>query len=278
MKTKQLLPVLVVMILAASLPAQIYVSVNKGIHYTQTDVGTVSPNNPTPYSVNADISGPGLSTLVPVGPNRVTPSTAVPYGLTYDPDRSGWNYNSGAMTLSSLDSTYPNGNWTLEAGGNTWGPLSLIGDLYPNAPEATFSAGTWTSGVLYLTAAEAAAGFTVTTNNFTANFSSGSSYVGLFLDNLSAENFPTFTAPSVMLNVPGGALGAGTHYLSMDFNRLTAMDNSVSGYVAVVGYNANTNLTIQVEAIPEPSTYAAIVGVITLAGVMIHRRRKMQQG
>lgn len=278
MKTKQSLLVLVAMIMAAPLPAQIYVSVNKGTHYTQTDVGTVSLNNPTPYSVNADISGPGLSTLIPSGPNQVTPSTAVTYGLTYDPGRSGWNYNSGAMTLSSLDSTYPNGNWTLEAGGNTWGPLSLTGDLYPNAPIATFSAGTWTGGVLYLTAAEAAAGFTVTTNTFTTNYSSGYSFAGVFLDNLSADNAPTFTASSVMLNVPGGALGAGTHYLSMDFNRLTAVDNAVSGYVAVVGYNANTNLTIQVEAIPEPSTYAAIIGVLALAGVVIRRRRKLQQG
>jgi hypothetical protein len=77
-----------------------------------------------------------------------------------------------------------------------------------------------------------------------------------------------------MLNVPGGALGAGAHYLSMDFNRLLAQDNSVGGYVALIGYNANTNLTIQVEAIPEPSTYAAIYGALALAGVMLLRHRR----
>jgi hypothetical protein len=273
MKSRQLLPVLAAMFMATSLPAQIYVSVNKGIHYTQTGASTVNPNNPTPYSVNADISGSGLSALIPTGPNQVTPSTSVPYSLAYDSGREGWNYGSGAMSLASLQSTYPNGGWTLEAGGNTWN-LSLTGDLYPNAPVATFSAGTWSGSILYLTAAEAAAGFTVTTSAFTTNYSAGNSYVGLFLENLSAENFPTFTAPSVMLNVPGGALGAGAHYLSMDFNRLLAQDNSVGGYVALIGYNANTNLTIQVEAIPEPSTYAAIYGALALAGVMLLRHRR----
>lgn len=271
MKTKQLLPVLVSMVVATSLPAQIYVSVNKGIHYTQTGASTVTPNNPTPYSVNADISGTGLSTLIPTGPNQVTPSTAVTYGLTYDSGKQGWNYNSGGMSLSLLDTTFPNGGWTLEAGGNTWN-LSLTGDLYPNYPVATFSAGTWSGGVLNLTAAEAAAGFTVSTNVFTTNYVSGSSYIGVFLENLSAENFPTFTASSVTLNVPGGSLAAGTHNLSMDFQSILAMDSSVGGYVALTGYNANTNLTIQVEAIPEPSAYAAIAGVLALAGVLIRRR------
>jgi hypothetical protein len=271
MKTKLLGPVLMSMMLATSLPAQIYVSVNKGSHYTQTGASTVTPNNPTPYSVNADISGSGLSTLIPTGPNQVTPSVGGPYGLTYDSGKQGWNYDGGGMSLSTLDSTYPTGNWTLQSGGNTW-ILNLSGDLYPNAPIATFSAGTWSGGILNLTAAEAAAGFTVTTNVFSTNYLSGSGYVGLFLENLSAENFPTFTTSSVTLNVAGGALGAGTHNLSMDFQRIIAMDSLVSGYVALVGYNANTNLTIQVEAIPEPSTYAAIFGVLALLGVLMRRR------
>lgn len=273
MKSRHLLPVLAAMFLAASLPAQIYVSVNKGIHYTQTDASTVNPSGPTPYSVNADISGSGLTASIPTGPNQVTPSTAVPYGLTYDAGRQGWNYQQGNMSQTTLDTIYPNGSWALEAGGNTWN-LSLTGDLYPNAPVATFSAGTWSGGILYLTPAEATAGFTVTTSAFTTNYSAGNSYVGLFLENLSAENFPTFTAPSVTLNVSGGVLGAGMHNLSMDFQSIVAQNNSVGGYVALVGYNANTNLAIQVEAIPEPSTYAAIFGALALAGVMIHRRRR----
>lgn len=272
MKTKIML-VAAVLAAAGSLPAQIYVTVNKGIHYTQTNTGTVTANDPTPYSVNADISGSGLSTSIPTGPNQVTPSIGGPYGLAYDSGRDGWNYNSGGMGLSLLDSTYPNGSWTLESGGNTWN-LSLTGDLYPNAPIATFSAGTWSGGILNLSAAEAAAGFTITTNVFSTNFLSGNSYIGMFLENLSAENFPTFTASSVTLNVAGGALSAGTHNLSMDFQRMMGTDSSVSGYVAMVGYNANTNLTIQVEAIPEPSTYAAIFGGVALLGVMWHRRRR----
>ncbi len=201
---------------------------------------------------------------------QAAPSSG-PYGLTYYLSKDGWNYDSGAMSQPTFDITYSSGIWTLEAGGNIWN-LSLTGDLYPNAPIASFSAGTWSGGVLNLTSAEAAAGFSVTTNVFSTNFLSGSGFVGVNLGNLSAENFPTFTTPSVTLNVAGGALGAGTHYLSMDFQRIIAMDSLVSGYVALVGYNANTNLTIQVEAIPEPSSYAAIFGVLALLGVLIRRR------
>lgn len=273
MKTRRIPMALAAAMAVSSLSAQIYVSVNKGIHYTQTDTGTVTLNSPTGYSFNADISGDGLSTLVPSGPNQVTPSTAVPYALAYDAGRSGWNYNSGGLTLSALNTTYPNGNWTLEAGGNTWGPMALTGDLYPNAPVAVFSAGTWSGGVLHLSAAEAAAGFSVTAGTFTTNYSSGNSYVGLFLESMSAENMPTFTAPSVTLNVAGGALSPGSHTLSMDFQRLVATDTSVGGYVAVLGYNANTNLTIQVDAIPEPSAYAAAAGVLALIVAALRRRR-----
>jgi hypothetical protein len=261
------------MLMAASLPAQIYVSVNKGVHYVQTDASTVNTSGSTPFSVNADISGSGVTASVPTGPNQVTAPTTTTYALAYSPSMNGWNYQSSAMNQTTMDTLYPNGTWTLEAGGNSWS-VSINGDLYPNAPVATFSAGTWTGGLLYLTAAEAAAGFTVTTNTFTTNFSSGNSFVGLSVGSADANNMPTFTASSVTLNVPGGALTAGTHTLSMDFNRLTTIDSSVGGYYGVIGYNANTNVTIQVQAIPEPSTYATIAGALSLLGVMAWRRRR----
>lgn len=275
MKTKRLVPVLVALIAATSLPAQIFVSLNKGIHYTQTGVSTVTPNNPTPYNFNADVSGTGVTASFPAGPIQATAPNMIGYTMTYDPSWGGWQYESTpAPDLGTFNMTYPNGTWALAAGGNTWN-LSLTGDLYPNFPVATFSAGTWTGGQLYLSAAEAAAGFTITTNTFTDNFSAGMSYVGMNLGSLESNNYPALTANSVTLVVPGGALAPGSHELSIDFNRLTALDNTVSGYVAVIGYNANTNLMIQVEAIPEPATWAAMLaGGLNLLGFMAWRRRR----
>ncbi len=279
MKTKQLLVVLVALIAAASLPAQIFVGLNKGIHYTQTGAGTVTANNPTPYNVTADVSGTGVTASIPVGPIRATAPNMIVYSMSYDPGWGGWSYESTpAPDLGTFNMTYPNGTWTLEAGGNSWN-LSLTGDLYPNNPVASFSSGTWSGGQLYLSAAEAAAGFTVTTNTFSTNYSAGYSYIGINVGSYSAENFPGLTAQSVTLTVPGGALSPGSHTLSIDFNRLTAMDTSVSGYTAVIGYNANTNLTIQVEAIPEPATWAAILtGGLNLLLVMAWRRRRPVRG
>jgi hypothetical protein len=44
-------------------------------------------------------------------------------------------------------------------------------------------------------------------------------------------------------------------------------DVGLAGYVTIVNFD--------IQAIPEPSTYAAIFGALTLAGVMIHRRRRL---
>lgn len=275
MKTKRLVPVLVALIAATSLPAQVFVGLNKGIHYTQTGVSTVTPNNPTPYNLNTDVSGDGVTASFPAGPIQATAPNMIVYTMTYDSAWGGWEYESTPVPdLSTFNLTFPNGTWALAAGGNTWN-LSLSGDLYPNFPVATFSAGTWSGGQLYLSASEAAEGFTITTNTFTDNFSAGLSYVGMSLGSLESSNYPALTANSVTLVVPGGSLAPGSHELSIDFNRLTALDNTVSGYVAVIGYNANTNLTIQVEAIPEPATWAAMLaGGLNLLGFMAWRRRR----
>jgi hypothetical protein len=271
-KTHSLPPLLAALALAVPLPAQTYVVVNKGIHYVQTDSTTVSPEGATPYSVVADISGSGLSASVPTGPNRFTPPTATAYPLAYSAERSGWNYESPDLAPATLDSLYPNGTWALEAGGNTWN-LALTGNLYPNAPVATFSAGTWTGGRLLLSAAEAAAGFSVTTSAFTTNYSAGNSFVGLSIGSIGTDNAPTFTTSALTLNVAGGALAPGTHRLGIDFNRLMVMDDSVAGYIAIVGYNTNTNVTIEVQGIPEPSAFAAVAGALGLVGAALRRRR-----
>jgi uncharacterized repeat protein (TIGR03803 family) len=87
--------------------------------------------NPAPYRFKAQ-SAVGGSVVGPSG----TASETFPMGFTTNNDSSGDNfeYDSGAVaSQSSLDSTYPDGNYKL-GDGNT---ASLTGDAYPNVPQIT---------------------------------------------------------------------------------------------------------------------------------------------
>ena len=74
--------------------------------------------------------------------------------------------------------------------------------------------------------------------------------------------------------ISAGTLTAGVTYgVSLRFNH-----NFIDYGVAISGANGNSGFTtenfFQIQAIPEPPTYAAILlGAVALAGVMIRRRR-----
>lgn len=70
-------------------------------------------------------------------------------------------------------------------------------------------------------------------------------------------------------------LAGNTYKVGLEFNYFLAapVDFEAGTFKAVVINTMTTEFLIQV--IPEPSTYAIILGAMALAGVGIHRRRRM---
>lgn len=80
----------------------------------------------------------------------------------------------------------------------------------------------------------------------------------------------------------------GTTPISITGSSLAGLSNQSNVWIRFVALTATTaggtrdtvaidNFTINYSAIPEPSTYAALAGVLALGGVMWHRRRKAQK-
>ena len=86
------------------------------------------------------------------------------------------------------------------------------------------------------------------------------------------------TAGTTTFFIAAGTLTAGQVYdANLRFN-----NNFINYNTPFSGANGNIGYTIsndfQIQAIPEPSTYAAILGVVALGGVMIRRRRMAAAG
>jgi hypothetical protein len=125
----------------------------------------------------------------------------------------------------------------------------------------------------------------LTTSTF-ANWQSGSAalfnHIGLFVvhngSETQAESFSdganTYFSSGIGNNnfasMSGVTIASGFYTVELEFNAIADIDNSYGNAIAL--YTARTTFSIQ--AIPEPSAYAAILGALTLAGVMIHRRRR----
>ena len=81
----------------------------------------------------------------------------------------------------------------------------------------------------------------------------------------------------------GTSINPGTSFASITLSTLTPTNNAssvwikytLSGATATSGNNRLDNIQFSATAIPEPSTYAALFGTLALAGVVIHRRRRM---
>lgn len=268
-----------------------FIPVNKIQVQIQTGTSTWLPDPTNPYSFETNIGGSYTSDgSFPAGTNEIKSipgSPLVHIGLTApDSNNSEWRYKQNFGSQSALNSAFADGTYIITVGGNDI-TLNLNGGLYPDVPVATVSAGTWLGGgsnILQLTPGEASSGLTITSSAFGAtNFSSGNSRIGIDVggsdyNSPQTESFPTLNTDTLTLNISGGSLTAGnTYYASVEFNRivdnvdLSATFGGTAQGVAV--YSSSTNFQIQV--IPEPSTYAAIAGAIALAGVMLHRRRRL---
>ena len=229
---------------------------------TQTVNGT-STLSGTEFS--AYVFGTGLS-----GTYSVTPpaggSVTTAQNLTLNSSTDA-KLSVSFADVSTMNAAYGPGVYHMEVpnGGSpqSWDLQSLTGDLYPNAPLVT---GTWSGGLLQIDP----------TQNYTLTFAAFGGFntndsISMQIDGIGTNYFSNVSVTTFLITA--GTLTAGQTYdVSLRFN-----NNFIDMNAIGVGGNGDASFTtenmFQIQAIPEPSTYAAILGAVALAGVMIRRRR-----
>jgi hypothetical protein len=256
----------------------------KAAEFTTTD-GTTTTAASTPYNFNTFINLSGSAAGDTVGATVPSGSTGN-VSMTFS-GGDGWEYSqnfTGAPSTakSNMDAAFANGDYTLNSN-SSFVTLTLGSggaDLYTSAPLFTVTNGTftpfWSGGVLRVDPTQT---LTITSGTF-SGFVANQSFIGLDVEggsnnlNLRATTFSDMSLNTVSLNVSSGSILSGQTYSGiLEFIRWTEVDTTtVSGVTAVAGFASITSFSIQ--AVPEPSTYAAIIGALALAGVMLARRRR----
>jgi hypothetical protein len=122
--------------------------------------------SPIGAAFTARVEGTGISATFPSSNITLTKpdSSTVPFQL--DIDR--WDAGAEFASFAELQTAFPDGTYSINIGGDPT-PIIVSGTNYPNQPLMTSSAGTWVNGKLQITASQAAAGFTLSSNHSTGN-------------------------------------------------------------------------------------------------------------
>jgi hypothetical protein len=257
----------------------------------------------TPQTYSAGTAGP-YSFEVSVESNagnlsgNTAPTFTLPGGATYAgsttlaPNGTDWR-RSAYYSSSPFTTDFPNGTYTITQPGASPGTvtLNLAGDFFPITPSVTITggSGTWVGSVLQVTAGTT---LTLTTNSFgwdgTGAETNGAlaNHIGLFLShngtevanveqfsNGAAPYFSSGTGNPNFATISNYTFTSGGYFVEVEFNAISSIDQSYVGATGVALYTSRTSFNIQV--VPEPSTYAEILGVVALTGAMLHRRRRL---
>jgi hypothetical protein len=303
MKTIRALMLIVSLGLALALPAQTveFIVLDRQVNYVQTSAGTAALTAPTPYEFMVDLNGQGLVyppfTLTFKKPgDSITDYT----GYETEPGRT-WQAPMSVgqfASMAGLQSAFPGGTYTIQTNlGNTTALSipNLIGSANDGMPDTPFLTGTqngnpvtWSGGKMLVDSTQE---LTLTSNVFATNYTLPTGRIGVWISgnsfNQEATNETTlnsfvFTADTVQMQILANTLNAGVYSGALEFNNVTSgglvdLSNPYgAGAVGAAVYTAFTTFQIQtIQAIPEPSTYAAIFGAMALAGAASYRRRRM---
>lgn len=217
--------------------------ITKTAIFQQTDATTTSASS---AMFQAWVEGDGLTVSYPSAPVSITgPGGTTPLAYEYGGRWLELDYGSTA----SMDSSYPDGNYNFILNGtNMW--LALTPSSYPQTPVCISNAGSWEGGKLKLSAVEAAAGFSLSATETTAN-----GFLSIQLQNESEtveldayETSPLAT--SVVLVVSGGELTAGeTYTVEVEFDNVVDSENVAyidSGAWAYALFSSRTTFEIEV--------------------------------
>ena len=244
---------------AGSARAQIFAGFNKQMRFIQTGPSTVTAENQKTFDFSAFIDGTATN---PAPPNSFTPpNNGVTRNLAFVTN-NGWKFEQSFASQAAIDTAFPNGTYQLSMGGRNLS-VPLNGDLYPSAPVATLSAGTFSNGSLVV---DRTVPLTITIA-FTQNYLAGSSRLGIQVGSSSGNNLgdfgisnePAFTQTPLSFTVPANTFVAGGNYfIELEANRLITMDStSAPGFLVVAVYSAKTVINVTVAGAATPPTFAS---------------------
>lgn len=280
--------------------------IGKGVANVQTDDTTVTPNNivtPTnggAYSFGISVTGPDLGaptlTLAAGSTHASEYPDAYNLGvLGYNTDDASWQYgdpnynNWGATSAATIDTLFATGDYTVSSPDFADVTLTLgtalanISNVVSTTPTFSLTGGTWSGGVYLVDPTQQV---TITTNAFTGFSSNLDGHIGFYIfnngpagavyeedrfysDDNGANNFISYT-----IN-PNTLVSGQTYTVEAGFSGVTDLDTTLgTGPTApLVGAYMEVATSFQLQAVPEPSTYAAIAGALVLGIVMLRRRK-----
>lgn len=203
----------------------------------------------------------------------------------------GWDFGTASANLSS-DINVPVTNLTVSNvssfTGQTLTNANSSGSTGYSGASGTFNAsfaavsgafnGTTSSAFVFTLTPSA--GYTVSISSITFGSRSTASGPTALAIRTSSDNFASNAySTSVSANSTWGLVNSGalTSITGTNLNPLTVRIYGSGGSSASAGNwridDLHVTLTVSAAAIPEPSTYAAILGCAALTGVLIRRRR-----
>lgn len=300
MNTKRVLWLIASLGAASALSAQSvqFIVLDRQVNFVQTAAGSASLAGPTPYEFLIDLNGTGL-TAPPFTFTFKKPEDDTTVYTSYERDVGTEWQAPGPMgsyqfaSMAALHSVFPDGSYTIQTSLGNTSALSItnrIGSTNDGFGNTPFIIGTqdgnpvtWEGNKMLVDPTKQ---LTLTSTVFSTNYVEATGRIGLWLDitegqevtNETAPNSFIFNADTVQMQIAANAITPGIYSGGLEFN---VVDGSLvdlttpfgSGANGVAVYTAFTTFSIQ--AIPEPSTYAAIFGGLACLGVAFKRRRAL---
>jgi hypothetical protein len=259
----------------------------------QTAAGSAALDGAAPYEFVVNLNGQNLGSPFTLSIKRPDNTSYSGYEHTAGTEWQAPVYPVGNFaSMAALHGVFPDGTYTIQAGAFADVTLSipnLIGSPNDGFANTPFVIGTqdsnpvaWIGGKMRIDPTKE---LTLTSTTFTTNYAAGTGRISLWADgggdevtNETAPGTFYFSGTSVQLQVAANTFAPGTYAAGMEFNNIVSSLVDLSGTYGAGAYGVSVYTaytTFQIEAIPEPSTYAAICGALALAGVVIHRRRRL---